>query len=991
MNRYAYEFDINSNSIAARVIRLVGYDKRVLELGCSSGHMSAILQAHGCQVVGVDFDAVAVETARQYCSAVYAINLENADWPQEMSGEAAFDVIVAADVLEHLRDPGRCFEYFRQLLKPDGILIISTPNIAYGGVIASLLQGTFHYAETGLLDKTHVHFFTEQSLRELLLAKAYSVVHFDSVNADIDHPEFSKYWDALDADLRKKIQERPNAMAFQFILTAFPSETRQLDTSLAEIYRQYELKNNVAQKKFEAEILNLKTMLLEKKHECEKHVAGKLQLTEQQNRLEEELARIEQESRKTNLVLQTILTSTTWQISAPLRYVARAVPLSLRQAIGRFLKRSIFLTELIFLGPTKGWPYLANLLKRKFLAKNKIFTKFCSKVAALTLPTVATPPEAARSLDIDYSLAIPFKFELPVLADNTVVAAVIHLFYEDLAVECRTYLSKIPCNVDIYISTTDAFKAGIIQQVFKSWTKGTVDVRIVPNRGRDIAPKLISFADVYHKYEYVLCLHGKRSHHANVLAPWRHFIFESLLGNEEIVKSILFAFETNPKLGMISSQHFEPMRHWTNWGGNFAKASALATRMGFGIDEKAALDFPSGSMFWARTAALKPLLDLHLSIEKFDPELGQTDATLAHALERVFFHSCEYAGYQWMKVACSEFFANTPAIIEVADADAFLHYQAEYGFELLKPNGVKPRALPVPAVANAASSLFERVRDSALGTAIVLDPAVKIAIGLVSYNNSREELRLAIESAKISLQTAGYEVNAKLFVLDNGADTTEYIEQSDLIERQAPKGNVGFGAGHNHLMKIAFARQFDVYIAINPDGALHPDAISEMMKTMMAANGRAIVEALQFPSEHPKPYDPHTLDTPWVSGACLAVPRAAFEATAGFDETFFMYCEDVDFSWRAKAHGFALKTNPRALFFHSVTNRKMTPATLEMILRSGYILAKKWNAFEFEQEMKLTLVERNFVVPSVAVETVPKEWSQYADFTHQFSFSNPRW
>jgi lipopolysaccharide biosynthesis protein len=193
---------------------------------------------------------------------------------------------------------------------------------------------------------------------------------------------------------------------------------------------------------------------------------------------------------------------------------------------------------------------------------------------------------------------------------------------------------------------------------------------LAPNRGRDIAPKLVSFADVYSRFEYVLHVHSKRSIHDPRLHGWGEFLLENLVGSADIVGSIFEIFARFPNVGLVSSQHFEPLRFGLGWGDNFELAKNLAARMGVTISRAGRLDFPSGSMFWARTAALRPLLDLRLETDDFPPELGQLDGTLAHAIERLYYFGCERAGLDWVKVARRDLFRSTRRITPVDGPDA---------------------------------------------------------------------------------------------------------------------------------------------------------------------------------------------------------------------------------------------------------------------------------------------------------------------------------
>jgi hypothetical protein len=239
--------------------------------------------------------------------------------------------------------------------------------------------------------------------------------------------------------------------------------------------------------------------------------------------------------------------------------------------------------------------------------------------------------------DTDYTVAVPFGHVTEPLIAARPIAAIIHIFYCEMAHELRKHLDLIPGRVDVFISTADQSSKAKIEGAFAGWTRGTVEIRITPNRGRDIAPKLVGFRDVYDRYEIVIHLHSKRSSHTDGFAFWRRHLLETLVGDSLTISSVIDAFQRNPKLGMVSSSHFEPVRERLAWGSNFDCAARLAESMGFKIDSTAPLDFPSGSMFWARSDALRPLLELDLSISDFDDEHGQIDGTLAHAVSACSF------------------------------------------------------------------------------------------------------------------------------------------------------------------------------------------------------------------------------------------------------------------------------------------------------------------------------------------------------------------
>jgi hypothetical protein len=253
------------------------------------------------------------------------------------------------------------------------------------------------------------------------------------------------------------------------------------------------------------------------------------------------------------------------------------------------------------------------------------------------------------------SVLVPFGYPALKWKSGPNLAVICHMFYIDMADEFARYLLKIPFAFDLYITTDTENKRELIEGHFLNW-KGKVEIRLAPNRGRDIAPKLITCRDVYDRYEYVLHIHSKKSPHNYRLSRWRYYLLETLLGSTEIVESIFEAFRSSPNLGMIAPRHFEAIHNTAGWGKNFKVAEKLAQRMGVEISRNESIDFPSGSMFWARTAALRPLLDFNLSIDDFPDEVGQVDETLGHAIERLFYFACEKAGYSWLKICHIDFY-----------------------------------------------------------------------------------------------------------------------------------------------------------------------------------------------------------------------------------------------------------------------------------------------------------------------------------------------
>jgi 2-polyprenyl-3-methyl-5-hydroxy-6-metoxy-1,4-benzoquinol methylase len=151
---------------------------RVLDVGCATGYLAAELSRRGCTIDGIEFDPAAAQQARAHCREVVVGDLEapftHAE-VQRMLADAPPEIIICADVLEHLRDPWTVLAWLRTLLAPGGRAVISVPNIAHWTARRALLRGRFDYADHGLLDRTHLRFFTRASAAELARRAGFAV------------------------------------------------------------------------------------------------------------------------------------------------------------------------------------------------------------------------------------------------------------------------------------------------------------------------------------------------------------------------------------------------------------------------------------------------------------------------------------------------------------------------------------------------------------------------------------------------------------------------------------------------------------------------------------------------------------------------------------------------------------------------------------------------------------------------------------------------
>ena len=283
--RESFKIDLHdTNKTHTKEIELIGRNKRTLEFGCYEGMVAGVLTERGCTVTGIELDPQAAEIARNVCDRVIVADIEEIDLLGEFK-EQRFDVGVFGDVLEHLQDPGKVLVQMRQLLAPGGFIVLSVPNIAHTSIRLMLLRGDFDYSEFGILDDTHVQFFTYDGIKALLGSCGYMVGVVDPVEGAISPVRLQEELDPLGVGDLKQIAEAFSdwkSRAFQYVIRAFPADDFEqvidLCDSKVELDRRLrDLERKVGEYKAEADqlpearsyIKKIENALESKNHEME--------------------------------------------------------------------------------------------------------------------------------------------------------------------------------------------------------------------------------------------------------------------------------------------------------------------------------------------------------------------------------------------------------------------------------------------------------------------------------------------------------------------------------------------------------------------------------------------------------------------------------------------------------------------------------------------------------------------------------------------------
>ncbi len=205
----------------------------------------------------------------------------------------------------------------------------------------------------------------------------------------------------------------------------------------------------------------------------------------------------------------------------------------------------------------------------------------------------------------------------------------------------------------------------------------------------------------------------------------------------------------------------------------------------------------------------------------------------------------------------------------------------------------------------------------------LVDNTPQIEVVTLSYNSARFIDEYFQAFTKIDYPKDKITLN----VIDNNSEDSSYqlikehfAENASFplkVKLYRSRKNLGFSGGNNFILKkLLRESKANYFFLLNIDTKIDAGCFANLVETMRSDPFTGMVEAVQRPREHPKWYDPHTGETGWCSGGGVLIARKALEEVGLFDDRFFLYCEDVDLSWRMWLHGWKCKINPKASYSH---------------------------------------------------------------------------
>lgn len=199
-------------NIDRQSVTLIPEGSKILEIGCATGFMAEyLIKEKKCIVDGVELALDEAREAKKKLRNVITGDIEDKDTIKQI--EDTYDIVFASALIEHLKDPWLSLKTWKKVLKKDGRILITTSNIAHWSMRLKMMKGQFNYEQYGILDNTHLRFFTTESFQKLVTDCGYTIEHFSIDPVGGGYPKISKLLS----------HTFPNLFAYQMLIFAKPN------------------------------------------------------------------------------------------------------------------------------------------------------------------------------------------------------------------------------------------------------------------------------------------------------------------------------------------------------------------------------------------------------------------------------------------------------------------------------------------------------------------------------------------------------------------------------------------------------------------------------------------------------------------------------------------------------------------------------------------------------------------------------------------------
>lgn len=591
---------------------------KIVDIGAQNvnGSIKDVCPGH-YQYIGVDF--VEAEGVEIILNDAYSFPFEN----------ESIDAIVCSSCFEHSEMFWLVFNEMLRILKPSGLIYINAPSNGY--IHRWPVDCWRFYPDAG---NALVTWAKRSGFDPVLLESFIGHRHANTVEgAWNDFVAVFAKSRTLQAQFKRTILQS---------LDVFDNASLPGDSKLHNFQQDPEDFRLIAHLREEkSALLDLQQQREEEKSvllDLQQQLQSKLAEAQQQLALNaEQLAAARDDAINVRNAIQSIQQSTSWKVTGPLRLMSRALrgvrPLvsgGLRARVLNQIKPIYWAIPPTLRTPILHWGY--------------------RNIAAFFrgIPHYESWKNGGQSyIGAADNAMIAIDSVQPVEQINGSIAIHLHMFYHDLATEFAGYLNHMPFSYDLYVSVKDADGVQACRAAFSKLKQcKELTIKVVENRGRDIAPMFCTFGDTLRGYDFIAHLHSKKSlYNAGATEGWRQYLAGQLLGSPVTIRRI-FSLLTNGK-GIVYPQSFKSLPYQANaWLANKAMGTEWCARLGISPMPEGYFDFPVGSMFWARCEALQPLFNANINIEDFAEESGQTDGTFAHCLERLLVLSARKQGFE---------------------------------------------------------------------------------------------------------------------------------------------------------------------------------------------------------------------------------------------------------------------------------------------------------------------------------------------------------